>query len=44
MNKEIIELTEKIGKIYVEIAQLRAKREVLKAKRWEAKAKEINKK
>ncbi len=39
MSKEIIKYTEEIGKLYIEISQLRAKREVLKAKRWD----EINK-
>ncbi len=43
MNKEVIKFTEEIGKIYVEISKLRAKKEVLKDRRWEAKAKEINK-
>ncbi len=43
MNKEVIKLTEDIGKVYVEIAKLRAKKEILKARRWEANTKEINK-
>ena len=43
MNKEVIKLIEEIGKIYVEIAKLKAKREVLRAKVWEAKRKEFDK-
>ncbi len=37
MNKEIIKLTEEIGKVYVEISKLKAKKEVLDAKIWDAK-------
>ncbi len=41
MNKEVIKLTEEIGKVYVEIAKLKAKREVLDAKIWEARSRDI---
>ena len=41
MNKEVIKLTEEIGKIYVEISKLRARKEVMKAKIWEQKRKSI---
>ena len=44
MNKEVIKLTEEIGKVYVEISKLKAKREVLDAKIWEAKSRTVNKK
>ena len=42
MNKKIIKLTEDIGKVYVEISKLKAKKEVLKAKIWETKGKRFN--
>ena len=42
MNKEVIKLTEEIGKVYVEISKLKAKREVLDAKIWEAKLKDMS--
>lgn len=51
MNNEIVKLTEDIGKVHIEISKLyleitkqRAKKEILDAKRWKAKAEEINKK
>ncbi len=44
MNKQIIKLTEDMGKVYVEISKLKAKKEVLKAKIWEAKGKRFPRK
>ena len=50
MNKEIIKLTEEIGKFHikiamlkVEIVKLRAKKEVAKAKRYEIEQEEFKK-
>ncbi len=43
MNEKVIKLTIEIGKVYVEIAKLKAKREVLEAKIWQARAEDINK-
>lgn len=43
MNKEVIKLTEEIGKVYVEISKLKARKEVLDAKIWEARTRDINK-
>lgn len=44
MNKEVIELTKKLGEVYVKIAKLNAEKHIIQEKIWAARSKAFSKK